>query len=38
VFDCDSGGQAEAKAAFDRVALALYRLLRERGVELASPP
>ncbi|MCA1661279.1 MAG: mechanosensitive ion channel family protein [Novosphingobium sp.] len=38
VFDCDSGGQGEAKAAFDMVALALYRLLRERGVELASPP
>ena len=38
VFDCDSGGQGEAKAAFDAVALALYRLMRERGVELASPP
>ena len=38
VFDCDTGGQGEAKAAFDKVALALYRLLRERGVELATPP
>ena len=38
VFDCDAGGQGEASAAFEAVALALYRLLRERGLDLASPP
>ena len=38
VFDCDSGGQNEAKAAFHDVALALYRLLKQREVELATPP